>query len=123
MTTILLVRHGETDWNLERRWQGHIDRPLNDVGRAQARALADRLDSEPFAAVYSSDLARARETAEIVAAAHGLPVHLDPRLREADVGEWSGLTADEIERRYPEGCGRSGHPVGEPRSISQGDGC
>jgi broad specificity phosphatase PhoE len=105
-TTILLVRHGETAWNRERRWQGHADQPLNDTGRAQARTLAGELEPERLTAVYSSDLARARETAEIVAGPHGLPVQLDQRLREVDVGEWSGLTSTEVEHRFPDGFDR-----------------
>jgi broad specificity phosphatase PhoE len=118
MTTILLVRHGETDWNQERRWQGHADRPLNDVGRAQAEELADELASREIAAVYSSDLARARQTAELVAGRHGLDVTLDHALREVDVGEWSGLSLEEAESRYPEGFrrwqdGHSGWTEGE----------
>ena len=102
MATILLVRHGETDWNRERRWQGHADPPLNEHGRAQARALADRLAADGIGAVYASDLRRARETAHIVAERLALPVAADPRLREVDVGEWSGLTHPEIEERFPE---------------------
>jgi broad specificity phosphatase PhoE len=74
VTTILLARHGETQWNLERRWQGWADPPLNDTGRAQAQALAQQLRDTPFDAVYTSDLRRAHETAEIVAAPHGVPV-------------------------------------------------
>lgn len=105
-TRILLVRHGETDWNRDHRWQGQSDPPLNDVGRAQARALAERLATEPPRAIYSSDLGRARETAEIVGNAFGLSVALDPRLREVDVGEWEGLTMAEVERLYPEGAER-----------------
>ena len=106
MATILLVRHGETDWNLERRWQGHADRPLNETGREQARALAEELAIDPPDAVYSSDLCRASETAQIVADRLGLTVALDARLREVDVGEWSGMTAAEVELRYPEGMRR-----------------
>jgi probable phosphoglycerate mutase len=106
VTTILLVRHGETDWNRERRWQGHADRPLNDTGRAQARALAELLAAEPPDAIVSSDLGRARETAEIVGARIGVAVELDSRLREVDVGEWSGLTAAEVEQRFPDGLRR-----------------
>ena len=102
-TTILLVRHGETDWNREHRWQGHADPPLNQLGRDQARALAARLGETPLDAIYSSDLARARETAEIVAASMGLDVVADPALREIDVGEWRGLTTPEIELRFPDG--------------------
>jgi probable phosphoglycerate mutase len=101
VTTILLARHGETDWNLQRRWQGWADPPLNDTGRAQARALAEELRDVAFDAVYSSDLRRARETAEIVAAPHGVPIVVDRALREIDIGSWSGLTRAEIERRFP----------------------
>jgi broad specificity phosphatase PhoE len=106
-TTLLLARHGETDWNRERRWQGHADTELNDVGRAQARALAGELAAQPPDAVYTSDLSRARETAQIVAAELGLPVVVDPRLREVDVGSWSGLTSTEISERFP-GAARPG---------------
>src|SRR5579871_2475081 len=106
MTTLLLARHGETDWNSERRWQGHADRPLNDTGRAQAAELAESLDGTAIAAIYSSDLARARETAEIVAARLGLTVVLDPGLREVDVGDWSGVRHDEVAARFPEGFAR-----------------
>jgi len=100
---LLLARHGETDWNRERRWQGHAATSLNEAGRAQARALAAALAGAPPEAVYSSDLPRARETAELVAGELLLPVRLDARLREVDVGEWSGLTWAEVERRFPEG--------------------
>jgi broad specificity phosphatase PhoE len=103
MTTLLLARHGETDWNHARRWQGHADRPLTDRGRAQAVDLAERLADIPLDAVYSSDLRRARETAEAVAHAHGLEVVELPELREVDVGSWQGLTRDEAEARFPEG--------------------
>ena len=98
MTTLLLVRHGETDWNAEGRLQGHTDRPLSDFGRSQARRLAAELEHEGIDAVYSSDLARARETAEIVGERLGLPVVLDPDLREKDWGNWEGLTAVERDR-------------------------
>ena len=84
MTTLLLVRHGETDWNAEGRLQGHTDRPLSDFGRRQAHELAEELDGEELEAIYSSDLARARETAEIVGRKLGLPTVLDPDLREKD---------------------------------------
>ena len=106
--TILLVRHGETDWNRDQRWQGQADPPLNDEGRRQSRSLAEALAARPPHAIVSSDLARARETAEIVAATLGLRVELDPRLREIDVGEWSGVTMAEVERLYPEGARRRG---------------
>jgi broad specificity phosphatase PhoE len=106
VTTIHLARHGETDWNRELRWQGHSDPPLNERGRRQARALADELDRTNLAAVYSSDLRRASETAEIVASRLGLPVTVDPALREIDVGSWAGLTLADLETRFPEAVAR-----------------
>jgi probable phosphoglycerate mutase len=102
MTRILLVRHGETDWNVGRRLQGHSDRPLNDTGREQAHALAADLADEPVEAVYSSDLARAHETARIIAGTRGLSVTALPELRERHFGTWEGLTDEEIHRRFPE---------------------
>jgi probable phosphoglycerate mutase len=103
VTTILLARHGETDWNSERRWQGHADRPLNDAGREQARELAETLADRAIDVVYSSDLARAHETALIVADRLGLRVGVDPGLREVDVGDWSGRLLTEIEEVDPAG--------------------
>lgn len=100
-TTILLARHGETDWNLERRVQGHSDRRLNERGRTQARALAEELEHEHLDAIYSSDLARAYETARIVAERKGMPVTATRDLREKDFGTWEGLTDEEILRRFP----------------------
>jgi broad specificity phosphatase PhoE len=98
VTTLLLVRHGETDWNADGRLQGQTDRPLSDYGRRQAQQLAVELEGEELEAIYSSDLARARETAEIVGERLGLPVELDPDLREKDWGTWEGLTAVERDR-------------------------
>src|SRR3954451_7890805 len=98
MTTLLLVRHGETDWNAEGRLQGHTDRPLSDYGRSQAQQVAEELGGEELEAIYSSDLARARETAEIVGERLGLPIVLDPDLREKDWGTWEGLTPVERDR-------------------------
>jgi phosphoserine phosphatase len=101
VTTILLARHGETDWNREGRFQGHADPPLNRTGRAQAVDLSAALMAEQLSAVYSSPLRRALETAEVLAASHGLePVPVDD-LREVDVGSWSGLTRAEVEERFP----------------------
>ena len=118
MATILLARHGETDWNAERRWQGHADRPLNARGREQARALADRLDGTPLTVVYSSDLERARETAAVVAERRVIPHEVSRDLREVDVGSWSGMTKSDAEIRDPEGFrrwqnGRPGWTDGE----------
>ena len=98
MTTLLLVRHGETDWNAVGRLQGHTDRPLSDFGRRQARELAEELADEPLDAIYASDLARARETAEIAGERLDLPVVLDPDLREKNWGSWEGLTPVERDR-------------------------
>jgi broad specificity phosphatase PhoE len=98
VSTLLLVRHGETDWNRDGRWQGHSDTHLNDVGREQAARLADELGGVDV--IYSSDLARARETAEILAGRLHLPVHLDARLRERSFGAWEGKTAREIESDF-----------------------
>jgi probable phosphoglycerate mutase len=103
VTELLLVRHGETDWNRDQRFQGHADPPLNETGRAQARSVANDLAAERIDAIYTSDLARARETAELIAERAGVPFVLEPQLREVDVGEWQGLTQDEIEERFPEG--------------------
>ena len=102
MTRILLARHGETDWNRDNRFQGHADPPLNDAGRKQAATLAASLAGEQLDAVYSSPLRRAVETADVVAAPHGLEPTPVEALREVDVGSWQGLTRTEIESRYPE---------------------
>jgi probable phosphoglycerate mutase len=109
VTELLIARHGETDWNRERRWQGHSDPPLNDLGRAQARELAAALAGEGLEAIYASDLRRATETAEIVGGELGLPVRSDPALRETDVGSWSGLTREELEGRPYDGESKEAH--------------
>ena len=102
---ILLARHGQTNDNRPpMRFQGFTDTPLNDTGRAQAHELAERVAglAEPIQALWSSDLSRARETAEIVGARIGLSATLDPRLREASRGRWEGHTFDEIKESEPE---------------------
>ncbi|MBF4767493.1 histidine phosphatase family protein [Nocardioides agariphilus] len=98
---LVLVRHGQTSWNALWKAQGHADISLDDTGRGQARAAAPYLAGMSPVGIWSSDLARARETAEIFAAAAGVPVVLDPRLREYDVGVRSGLTTAEFAERYP----------------------
>ena len=98
MTALLLVRHGETDWNADGRLQGQTDRPLSDFGRRQAQRLADELADEELEAIYASDLSRARQTAEILGGRLGLAIVLDPDLREKDWGTWEGLTAIERDR-------------------------
>jgi len=100
-TRILAVRHGETAWNRITRIQGHTDIELNDHGRWQAGRLAEALRDEPLAAVYASDLKRARETAEAVAHARDLPVHIHMGLRERGFGRFEGHTWDELELRFP----------------------
>jgi len=106
VTTILLARHGESDWNRTKRWQGFADRPLTELGRRQASELGERLEDTELDAIYSSDLQRARETAEIVARSKRLDVKTVRDLREVDVGSWSGLTRAEAETRYPEAYAR-----------------
>jgi probable phosphoglycerate mutase len=98
---LYVARHGETDWNAAGRLQGHTDVPLNDRGRAQARALAERLRGERVAWVASSDLSRARETAEIVAHALGVGfAFADHDLRERAFGAFEGLTREELTARH-----------------------
>jgi len=98
---LILVRHGQTDWNRDRRYQGHADPPLNDAGRAEAHELAGSLEGMELAAIYTSDLRRAAETAEIIHAGRDIPLRRERGLREIDVGSWSGLTRAEIEERFP----------------------
>ncbi len=100
MTRLLLVRHGETTWNDAARYQGQVDVPLSARGQVEAKCLAERLASESIHAICASDLARARNTAQIVADRLGRPVTLEPRLCEANLGEWQGLTYAEVRRRY-----------------------
>lgn len=101
-TSLLVVRHGETHWNIEGRIQGHRDSPLTPNGRAQAQALAARLAVERPDALYSSDLGRACETAAPIAAATGLEPLLDDALRERSYGVFESFTWPEIEQRYPQ---------------------
>jgi 2,3-bisphosphoglycerate-dependent phosphoglycerate mutase len=119
VTTLLFVRHGETDWNAEGRLQGHTDRPLNAYGREQAKALAARLAADGVAAIYASDLARARETAEIVGERLGLPVVLDPDLREKNWGTWEGLTSEERRRVELEGESTAEHSARTLRAVER----
>ena len=102
-TRLFLVRHGQSTWNDARRIQGQLDPPLSALGVEQARRLAERMGGRTFDGFYTSDLARANETAEIIAGRLGVPVVVDAELREIDVGEWQGLTWPEIEERFPDG--------------------
>ena len=101
MTQLILVRHGETLWNREKRMQGQTDTVLSETGRQQAAALGRRLSSTAFAALYSSDLVRAWHTARAIADQTGREIVADSRLRERRFGIFEGLTHDEIGERYP----------------------
>ena len=102
MTELILVRHGETLWNRERRMQGQTDTPLSAIGRAQAQAVGQRLARHPFVALYSSDLTRAWDTAAAIARASGREVRREPALRERTFGVFEGLTYEEMAQRYPD---------------------
>jgi probable phosphoglycerate mutase len=105
-TRLLLIRHGETAWNRATRIQGHTDIPLSPLGLAQAERLARAVAEEPLAAIYSSDLSRARQTAEALARVHGLPIQFDKALRERAFGRFEGLSWEEIEQGYPDDAAR-----------------
>lgn len=103
MTEVIIIRHGETEWNVARRYQGQLDSPLTARGLAQASAIAQRLAAESFDLLVSSDLKRAADTAAIIAEAHpGLAFECDSRLRERDFGILAGLTRAEALARYPQ---------------------
>ncbi len=118
MTTIFLVRHGATQWNIHKRAQGQADVPLTDKGRLQALDAAKQLATFAIDAVYSSDLERAFDTAQAIAHVQGVEVVKDPRLREIDQGEWTGLPVAEIERRWPELWGTARHYNARPGGES-----
>lgn len=105
-TRLVLIRHGETAWNRATRIQGHTDIPLSPLGLAQAERLAEALADEPLAAIYASDLSRARQTADALARVHELPVRLDAGLRERAFGRFEGLSWDEIAQDFPEDAAR-----------------
>jgi probable phosphoglycerate mutase len=102
ITRLLVIRHGETDWNLDARIQGHTDIPLNERGRWQAERLGQALADEGIHAIYSSDLQRARDTADAIARHAGLPLQLDTTLRERHFGRFEGRTQDEIGVHWPQ---------------------
>ncbi len=101
-TSLIVIRHGETEWNRERRMQGTTDTRLSDLGRVQAHALGRRLKERGFTALYSSDLSRARDTAQAIAQHTGRNLVIDPRLQERRFGIFEGLLAAEIRARYPD---------------------
>jgi probable phosphoglycerate mutase len=102
MVEILLIRHGETAWNAEKRLQGHLDIGLNDAGLRQAQALGLALRDEPLDAIYSSDLQRALQTAQAIAAPRGMDVGIDAGLRERCFGAFEGLLYADLAKRHPE---------------------
>jgi probable phosphoglycerate mutase len=106
MSQLILIRHGETEWNRERRMQGHADSPLSEKGLRQAILLAQRMKKIEFKAFYSSDSGRAAETARFITDATGRPVLLEPRLRERNFGVFEGLTGPEMQERHPEAYAR-----------------
>ncbi len=122
-TRVILIRHGETAWNRATRIQGHTDIPLSPLGLAQAQRLAEALADEPLAAIYASDLSRARQTAEALAGVQGLPVRLDSGLRERAFGRFEGLSWEEIAQTYPDDATRwrrrePDFPVGGGESLT-----
>ena len=123
MTHLVLIRHGRSEMNAQRRVQGWLDSPLDEIGRAQARLLADRLRDWELQVIYTSSLKRALETAEIVAQVLQVPTVVDERLRERGVGDLTGLNREEIESQFPEwlrqweGNRRVSAPGGEPIGL------
>jgi probable phosphoglycerate mutase len=101
-THLLAIRHGETEWNSEGRFQGHLNSVLNQEGLAQADALGARLATERFDLLFSSDLGRALQTASAIAKPTGREIMVEPRLRERNMGIFQGLTAAEVLSRYPD---------------------
>lgn len=122
LASLILLRHAQTAWNDERRMQGHRDVPLNDAGHAQARSAATSVAALRPQVIISSDLQRARVTADAMAAATGLGVRVDERLRETDLGQWEGLTREEVVARWPDqwAAWRSaGAPIAPPGGESR----
>jgi probable phosphoglycerate mutase len=124
VTTLILWRHGHTEWNSEQRIQGHTDVALTALGHAQAAQAAPLLAARSPDAIVASDLVRASDTAAPLAELTGLPVRHDPRLRERFYGDWEGLTAVEIAERFPEGAARKragrhdlGHGIEAPTDV------
>ena len=116
MSRILVVRHGQSTWNADGRWQGQADPPLSELGVAQAEAAARSVDGVD--AIWASDLERARHTAGILATPRGLEVVADVRLREREAGEWTGLTRAEIDEQYPGALTERRRPPGfEPDDV------
>lgn len=122
VTVLCLVRHGQSTWNAERRIQGQLDPPLSELGRAQANRVAERLARERWDVLYSSDLSRARQTAEAIARRVGLPVRTDPDLREQGQGKREGMLLEDANRLYPDPdapeVGRETHEALRKRAVA-----
>lgn len=116
---LTLIRHGETDWNRESRYQGLIDTPLNETGRIQSRALAERFRGEAFDALFTSPLVRAAETAETFGEAVGLAPVRVADLRERDVGRWGGHTLDDVRSLWPDEWARAA--AGDDAALGGGE--
>ena len=101
-TTVYLIRHGRTIWNKEQIFRGRRDVPLDDMGRQQARLLAEHMSHEQVAAVYAAPLSRARETAQILAEPHRREVHILEAFNDLRFGDWEGLRRDDVKDRYPD---------------------
>jgi probable phosphoglycerate mutase len=102
VTELIIIRHGQTVWNLQGRHQGHLDTDLSEFGIRQAQAIADRLSTVSFSALYSSDLKRAYHTAQYIAQKTNHTILVDPRLRERNYGVFRGMTLKEIQEKYPQ---------------------
>ena len=120
-TRIIAIRHGETAWNVDTRFQGHLDIGLNDTGRWQAQRVANALVPEPIDAIYSSDLLRAWDTAISISVATRRPLQTDEGLRERGFGRFEGNTFQEIEVKWPDEAltGASASPTLRPRAVSR----
>ena len=101
MAKYCFVRHGQTNWNIQGKWQGHTDIELNETGVLQAKQAADQLREHQFSAIYSSDLSRALQTAEAINIHHGMRIITDERLREQHFGKWEGLGQKDVPGLYP----------------------
>ena len=117
-THFIAIRHGETEWNSEGRFQGHLNSVLNREGMAQAQALGTRLATERFDLLLSSDLGRALQTASAIAMRSGHEIVVEPRLRERRMGIFQGLTPDEVQARYPQEYAR--HKSHDPDYVIPG---
>jgi len=116
-TRLVLIRHGETDWNIQKRYQGRSDTELNETGINQVQQLAQGLKEEKIEVIYTSDLTRAYQTAVIIADGRKIPIHKLPGLRECSFGIWEGKTYEEMQEQLPEEVARiKGDPVTEIRT-------